>query len=158
MGTPVLLYYQRVFFYAAGLIYALFGGLKGSVVATIAIFLVIGAYGMRRALSVVTKSRLLHTVGSLGFLCTNYVFTDWLDPHGDLGEFAALMIVPWLLYWCLNLVTYQHASFLLIPVIVLLVNAHSTRLHFFRCSHSLSPWVSSPSSRAFVESVTSPRD
>jgi hypothetical protein len=29
MGTPVLLYYQRVFFYAAGLIYALFGGLKG---------------------------------------------------------------------------------------------------------------------------------
>ena len=104
MGSPVLLYYQRTFFYVAGFIYALFGGLKFSVVITIAIFLAIGAYGMRRALRVVTDSRLLYTAGSLGFLFTNYAFTDWLDPHGDLGEFAAFMIVPWLLYWCLNLV------------------------------------------------------
>ena len=38
-------YYQRTFFYVAGFIYALFGGLKFSVVITIAIFLAIGAYG-----------------------------------------------------------------------------------------------------------------
>jgi len=35
MGSPVLLYYHRDFFYIAGLIYALFDGLKASVVATI---------------------------------------------------------------------------------------------------------------------------
>lgn len=125
MGSPVLLYYHRAFFYIAGLIYATFGGLKASVAITIGIFLVIGAYGMRLALSVVTNSRLLSTVCSVGFLFTNYVFTDWLDPRSDLAEFAALMIVPWLLYWCLNLVKYRRVSFLLIPVIVLLVNAHS---------------------------------
>ncbi len=125
MGSPVLLYYQRTFFYVAGFIYALFGGLKFSVVITIAIFLAIGAYGMRRALRVVTDSRLLYTAGSLGFLFTNYAFTDWLDPHGDLGEFAAFMIVPWLLYWCLNLVKNQRVSYIVIPVMVLLVNTHS---------------------------------
>ena len=125
MGSPVLLYYHRDFFYIAGLIYALFDGLKASVVATITVFLVVGAYGMRQALGVVTNSRLLRTVGSLGFLFTNYVFTDWLDPRGDLAEFSALMIVPWLLYWCLNLVKYRRVSFVLIPVMVLLVNAHS---------------------------------
>ncbi len=126
MGSPVLLYYHRAFFYIAGLIYALFGGaLKASVIATIAIFLAVGAYGMRRALGVVTNSRLLRTVGSVGFLFTNYVFTDWLDPRGDLAEFSALMIVPWLLYWCLNLVKYRRVSFVLIPVMVVLVNCHS---------------------------------
>ncbi len=126
MGSPVLLYYHRTFFYIAGFIYALLGGgLKPSVVATIAIFLAVGAYGMRQALGIVTNSGMLRTVGSLGFLLANYVFTDWLDPRGDLAEFSALMIVPWLLYWCLNLVKHRRVSFLLIPIMVLLVNAHS---------------------------------
>ena len=125
MGSPVLLYYQRTFFYIAGFIYAVFGGLKASVVATIAIFLAVGAYGMRQALRVVTNSRLLSTMGSVGFLFTNYAFTDWLNPRGDLAEFSAMMLVPWLLYWCLNLVKYRRVSFVLIPAMVLLVNAHS---------------------------------
>ena len=126
MGSPVLLYYHRAFYYLAGTIYALTGvSLKASVVITMAIFLAIGAYGMRRALTLVTTSRFLCVVGSLGFLFTNYVFTDWLDPRGDLAEFAALMIVPWLLYWCLNLVKFHRFSYLIIPIMVLLVNAHS---------------------------------
>jgi hypothetical protein len=126
MGSPVLLYYHRLFFSVAGLIYAVLGiGLKQSVVATIAIFLVVGAYGMRRALGVVTDSRILRVAGSIGFLFTNYVFTDWLVPRGDPSEFCALMLVPWLLFWCLNLVSRKRVSFSLIPVIVLLVFAHS---------------------------------
>ena len=126
MGSPVLLYYHRAFFYLAGMIYALFGvGLKTSVVLTIVIFLTVGAYGMRRALSLVTTSRMLCVVGSLGFLFTNYVFTDWLDPRGDLAEFSALMMVPWLLHWCLDLVRFRRFSYLIIPIMVILVNAHS---------------------------------
>ena len=126
MGTPILLYYQRTFFYVAGLIYLLLGGeLKPAVVVTIAIFLMLGAYGMRSALGVITNSRLFSTVGSLGFLFTNYVFTDWFDPRGDLAEFSALMIVPWLLLWCLILLKDRRFSFMLIPVMVLLVNTHS---------------------------------
>jgi hypothetical protein len=125
LGTPVLLFYQKAFFYVSGFLYIVLGGaLKPTLVLSIAIFLVVGAYGMRRALETITDSRLLCTVGSVGFLFTNYVFTDWL-ARGDLPEFAALMIVPWLLYWCLNLVIHQKVSLLLIPIVVLLVDAHS---------------------------------
>jgi hypothetical protein len=125
MGTPVLLYYQKAFFYPAGLLYMILGGaLKPTLVLSIGLFLVVGAYGMRRALEMITDNRLLCTVGSVGFLFTNYVFTDWLT-RGDLPEFAAIMIVPWLLFWCLNLVRHHRVSLLLIPTMVLLVDAHS---------------------------------
>ena len=125
LGTPVLLYYQKAFFYVSGFLYILLGGaLKPTLVLSIAVFLAVGTYGMRRALETITDSRWLCTVGSVGFLFTNYVFTDWL-ARGDLPEFAALMIVPWLLFWCLNLVKNQKVSLLLIPIIVLLVDAHS---------------------------------
>ena len=126
MGSPVLLYYHRTFFYVAGLLMAVGDlSLKASVVTTIAMFLFVGAYGMRQALRVVTDNVLLCTVGSLGFLFTNYTFTDWLFPRGDLAEFSAVMVVPWLLYWCLMLVKERRFSFLLIPIMVLLVNTHS---------------------------------
>jgi hypothetical protein len=126
MGSPVLLYYHRTFFYVAGLLLA-WGGLslKATVVITIGLFLFVGAYGMRQALRVVTDNQLLSTIGSLGFLFTNYAFTDWLFPRGDLAEFSAVMIVPWLLYWCLVFVKDQRFSYMLIPIIVVLVNTHS---------------------------------
>ena len=60
----------------------------------------------------------------MGFLFTNYVFTDWLT-RGDLPEFSAMMIVPWLLFWCLNLLKNRRVSLLLIPIVPLLVDAHS---------------------------------
>ena len=79
LGTPVLLFYHKTFFYVAGFIFILLGGeLKQTLIISIALFLVVGAYGMRQALKVITDSRLLQTVGSVGFLFTNYVFTDWL--------------------------------------------------------------------------------
>ena len=126
LGTPVLLYYQKAYFYVAGFIFVVLGqgSLKTTLILTTAIFLVVGAYGMRLALSVVTESRTLRTVGAVGFLFTNYVFTDWL-LRGDLPEFSAMMIVPWLLYWCLNLVKNRRVSMVLIPVLPLLVDAHS---------------------------------
>ena len=116
LGTPVLLFYQKTFFYVSGALFVLLGGaLKPTLILSIGFFLAVGAYGMRRALGMVTDSRLLQVVGSVGFLFTNYVFTDWLS-RGDLPEFTAMMIVPWLLFWCLNLVKNHRVSLLLIPV------------------------------------------
>ena len=86
LGTPVLLYYQKTFFYVSGFLFILFGGdLKPTLILSIAIFLAVGAYGMRQALGLITDSRWLQAIGSLGFLFTNYVFTDWL-ARGDLPE------------------------------------------------------------------------
>jgi hypothetical protein len=125
LGTPVLLFYQKVFFYVSGALFILLGGaLKPTLIISIAIFLIVGAYGMRRALQLVTDSRLLQVAGSVGFLFSNYVFTDWL-VRGDLPEFSAMMIVPWLLFCCLNLVKNRRVSLLFIPTMALLVDAHS---------------------------------
>ena len=48
LGTPVLLFYQKAFFYVSGMLFILFGGaLKTVLVVSIGLFLVVGAYGMR---------------------------------------------------------------------------------------------------------------
>ncbi len=95
MGTPVPLFYQKAFFMVGGLMFIILGGaLKATLVVTLAIFMVIGSYGMRKALSVVTDSRLLQDIGSIGFLLTNWTFAEWLI-RGDLAEFSAFMVVPW---------------------------------------------------------------
>ena len=66
MGTPVLLFYQRTFFMVGGLVFIVLGGsLKATLLVTVAIFMVVGAYGMRKALGVVTDSRMLQVVGSI---------------------------------------------------------------------------------------------
>ncbi len=124
LGSPVLLYYQKAFFYVSGLVYLALGSLKTSLVLALAIFLIIGSYGMRLAIRTLTDRKALLVVGSVGFLFTNYVFTDWL-VRGDLPEFTAVMLVPWLVYWCLKLVTRGEASLLIVPIIVLVVLAHN---------------------------------
>jgi hypothetical protein len=124
LGSPVLLFYQKAFFYVSGPLFMVLGNLKVSLVLTIGLFLIVGSYGMRLAIGTLTSRKVLLIAGSVGFLFTNYVFTDWLI-RGDLPEFTALMIVPWLLYWCLKLVTKGVASFLIVPVVVLLVDTHN---------------------------------
>jgi hypothetical protein len=126
MGTPVLLFYQRAFFTVGGLVFIVLGGaLKPTLVVTVGIFMVIGAYGMRKALSLVTESRLLVVVGSAGFLLSNWTFSEWLT-RADLAEFSALMLVPWLIFWCLTLIRDRRWSWSIVPVIVGLVWAHNT--------------------------------
>ncbi len=125
LGSPVLLYYHHLFFAVAGLLVVLGVGLKPAVVGALALFLVVGAYGMRAAVGVVTQRRLLGVVAAVGYLLTNYGFTDWLDPRGDLAEFSALMLIPWVLWWCLTLIVRRRVSWAIIPVMVLLVNAHT---------------------------------
>jgi hypothetical protein len=125
MGSPTPLFYHKAFFIVGGALFVVLGGaLKTTLLLTLAIFMVVGAYGMRRALGVVTGQRVLQVVGSLGFLFTNWAFVEWLS-RGDLAEFSALMVVPWLLYCCLTLVKDRRVSWLIVPTMVVLVDAHS---------------------------------
>jgi hypothetical protein len=126
MGTPVVLYYQRLFFMVGGVVFLILGGsLKATLVVTLAVFMIIGGYGVRTALGVVTKSRMIRIVGAIGFLVTNWAFSEWLI-RGDLAEFSAMMVVPWLIYWCLTVVKYQRISWSLVPIMVALIWAHNT--------------------------------
>ena len=86
MGTPTPLFYHKAFFMVGGIVFIVLGGaLKATLLVTLAFFMVIGAYGMRQALGVVTEQRFLKVVGSLGFLFTNWAFVEWL-PGGLAGS------------------------------------------------------------------------
>ncbi len=124
LGTPLPLYYHKVFFAVSGFAFLLLGNVKATLVVSLGLFMIVGVYGMRTALSVITKRKMLITVGALAFIFTNYAFTDWL-VRGDFAEFSAMMIVPWLLWWCLKLVKVGTASFAIIPIMLLLVLAHN---------------------------------
>jgi hypothetical protein len=124
LGTPLPLYYHKVFFAVSGVAFLLLGNVKATLVLSLGLFMLVGVYGMRAALGVITRRRLLITVGALSFIFTNYAFTDWL-VRGDFAEFSAMMIVPWLLWWCLRLVKVGTASFAIIPIMLLLVLAHN---------------------------------
>ncbi len=125
MGSPVLLFYQKAFFAVGGVVYLLLGGaLKATLFATLALFMVVGAYGMRSTLRLVTTRPAIVVAGSLGLLVSNEAFNEWL-VRGDLAEFSALMVTPWLLRWCLLLVQRRKASWSLVPVMVVLVDAHN---------------------------------
>ena len=125
MGSPAPLFYEPAFFMVGGLVFIILGGaLKATMISTIAIFMVVGAYGMRKALGVVTESRMLRSVGSIGFLLTNWAFAEWL-VRVELAEFAAFMIVPWLIYCCLLLIRDRRLSWLIIPIMVVLTLTHN---------------------------------
>jgi hypothetical protein len=124
LGTPILLYYSKLFYYVSGSLFIAVGVMKTTLVLSTAVFMGVGIYGMRMALSVITRRRLLLVVGSIGLIFTNWAFSDWLG-RGDFAEFSAMMLVPWVLWWCLNLVTNRRASYALIAIMVLLVIAHA---------------------------------
>ena len=124
LGSPLPIYYHKAFFMLSGTLFLLLGNIKAALVASIAAFMVVGVYGMRTAAAVITDRKVLIVVAAYGFIFTNYAFTDWL-VRGDIAEFSAMMMIPWLLWWCLNLVARRSASFALIPIMVLLVYAHN---------------------------------
>lgn len=124
LGTPLPLYYHKVFFAVSGVAFLMLGNIKATLVVSLGLFMIVGVYGMRAALGVITRRRMLITVGALGFIFANYAFTDWL-VRGDFAEFSAMMIVPWLLWWCLRLVKDGTASLAIIPIMLLLVLAHN---------------------------------
>ena len=125
MGSPVLLFYQKLFYYVSGALFVLLhGAIKKALVISVGIFMLVGLYGMRFALSVITKRKLSLVVIPQVLILSNYSFTDWF-MRGDVSEFSAMMIVPWVFYWCLNLIKNRKPSILIVPIFVLLVLAHN---------------------------------
>ena len=123
-GTPMPTYYQRLYFSLAGLLYLLLGDLKGATLITLGLLMLIGALGMRAAVSVITTSRPLQLVLPAALLLSNYAYTDWL-VRGAAAEFSAMMLVPWLLWWSLVLVVRRHYSWWIVAIFPALFYAHN---------------------------------
>lgn len=124
MGTPLPLYYHKTFYYLSGALLALFGSAKLAIWLTISVFMYVGAYGMRFCAAVLSSRKSLVAMAVLLFLFSNYLFSNWL-VRGAMAEFTAMMLVPWLLWWCLNVIKNQKLSFSIVPIFYLLFQSHN---------------------------------
>lgn len=101
LGAPMPLLYHKLFNMVAAPAYLLSGRFQTAAAATIALFGVVGVYGLRAAGSVVIHERAGRWLGLI-FPHLNYALTNWL-VRGAFAEFAAMAVATWLLWWCLQL-------------------------------------------------------
>lgn len=124
MGTPLPLFYQKTFYYVSGIIFLVTSSVKLTILASLCLFMLVGAYGMRFCLQKLTEHKIIILLVPQAFLLSNYSFTDWL-VRGAMAEFTALMLVPWIIWWCLSLLKDKEFSLYVVPILFLLVNAHN---------------------------------
>lgn len=144
MGTPLPLFYHKTFYVISAMSYLLVGSIKLAIALSVALFMLVGAYGMRACVQILVKpssggsspkmesklrmnsrKRLILSIAApIAFLLANYTFTDWLI-RGAMAEFSAMMIIPWLIWWCLKLVRQRVFSLSIAPILFLLFDAHN---------------------------------
>lgn len=124
MGTPLPLFYHKTFYWVSSPLYILSGSMKFAIYGAIILFMLVGVYGMRWCVQTFTKKRWFIVLAPQALLLANYTFTDWL-VRGATAEFSSMMLIPWLIWWCLALVRDKRFSYAITPIIFLLVNAHN---------------------------------
>lgn len=124
MGTPMPLFYHKTHNYVSSVLYLITDNLKLAVTASVGIFLLIGAYGMRLAARLVTDRAWIWFTTPLALLLANYTFTNWL-VRGAVAELSAAMIIPFLLWWCIKLVRDKQFSWWIGPIVAALFLSHN---------------------------------
>lgn len=124
MGSPLPLFYHKTFYYISGSLLLIIGSVKVAVIAATAIFMLVGAYGLRASMRKLTNHPILLLLIPQLLLMSSYTTTDLLI-RGAAAEFSAMMLIPWLLWWCLKLLKDKHFSYLIVPIMFLLVQAHN---------------------------------
>lgn len=124
LGTPLPLFYHRLFYFVSAPLYLLLGSLKISLVLSTAIFLWVGIKGMYSALRL-AGIRVESAVWWAAWLpLLSYTFTDWL-VRGAAAEFTASMIVPWLIWWALYSLRKDRLAWWVVPIGLALFLGHN---------------------------------
>jgi hypothetical protein len=124
MGTPLPLFYHKLFYYPSGMLCALTGNMKASLVLTLYLFMVLGCYGVVMICRQMNVDRAVASVLSGGICFLNYTVTDWF-VRGAVSEFSAAMLIPYLVAWCVRLIKTGKFSCSLGLIMLLLFLAHS---------------------------------
>ncbi len=123
-GSPTLLYYHKVFYYLSSIFYLITGYMKLALFMTISGLMLVSVYGMRLSLEKFTSNRLAIVSVSMLSILANYTFTDWLY-RGAFSEFAAMMVLPWLIWWCINLLESKQFSYSIVMILPLIFYSHN---------------------------------
>lgn len=124
LGSPLPLYYHRLFNYVAVLFLLITKNIKIVGILTLVTFAVIGLVGIRKCLSLFNLDFWLSTFITSCFLLLNYIGMTWA-VRGAVAEYSSIMILPYLIHWNINLLLHQKFNLSLVPILILLYLAHN---------------------------------
>ena len=93
-GSPQPLLYHKIFNLTAALLYCITSSYKVSFALTIAIYLIIGGFGMKKLCRYAGCNEFMSFCGGAMLIVANYTITNWLI-RGAFAELVAAMFVPW---------------------------------------------------------------
>lgn len=121
-GSPQPLMYHKLFYLLSGALYLFTGQMKASILMSLWFWLVVGASGTAALCRTVGCTRWLAWCGGAMLLLANYTVTNWL-VRGAMAEFAAAMLVPWVLAVFLTWLRQDSRPYLKSAVLAVLLSA-----------------------------------
>lgn len=123
-GSPFPAFYHKLFYVFSAIIFLLISNLKIALAITISLFLTIGAFGIFLTLRQLKLSKFAAISGGIFLIVANYTVTNWL-VRGAMAELAAMMIIPWVIFYFLRMIRDQKINYGLAVSLALVFFAHS---------------------------------
>lgn len=129
MGSPLPLFYHKLFYYIAAWLYFITGEIKSAVITALVLLNLWGIYGTYRACRVFQVNKAISVLVSSSLIFQYYSATDWL-VRGAFAEYAAVMMAPWVIWWCVSFIKTGRYGFSIIPIMVATFLAHNIIAYF----------------------------
>ncbi len=123
-GTPSVFFYHKAFYYISALLLLATGSVKVALTGALAFWMFIGGIGIYLCAAQFTRNRLIKLSTIPLFLLSNYAFVDWL-VRGAMAEFAAMMLVPFVLLWCVIVLRGERLAYWIAPILYIVFFAHN---------------------------------
>lgn len=124
LGSPLPLYYHKLFYYLSAIFYFVFNDVKASIITALFIFNFIGVYGLYKAIKLIKVKSWVATIVAICFLFQYYTVTDWF-VRGAFAEYSALMLLPLFFIWAFNFLIHQKYSPSIGVLLGIIYHAHS---------------------------------
>jgi hypothetical protein len=124
MGVPEPLYYHKTFYYISSFFYIITGDMKVSILFSIGILMVAGIIGVYKTALYLGNNKWISLITSFSFGFLNYSMCNWF-LRGDMAEFAAMMMVPYLILEELKLIKTKKYKISLGVILFLIYFSHS---------------------------------
>jgi hypothetical protein len=128
-GDALPFFYHRLFNTIAS-IFAIAGGSSyAAVKISVYLVMLLGLWGMDRAVGAVGGSRFNRFVGACLVVFSNYSLVDWW-VRGSMAEFTAFMLLPWVVYFLVKVLRERQGGVGLGVSLAFLFYAHSAIFYF----------------------------
>ena len=124
LGSPMPLVYHKLYYLLAGLLQFIGLADKASAIVSLCFFALVGSSGVFAIGGQLQLSSTHRLVIAATFPHLNYLATDWL-VRGAFAEFSAVCLIPWLIWWCITLLTTTRVSWSISLILTLTLLAHS---------------------------------